>query len=429
MKFIKTAILFVTLSFLSFGSSAQTAITTQPRASQGSTVKQTLGISEIYVKYHRPAVKGREIWGKLVPYGQVWRAGANENTIIKFTKDVSIGGKELSAGAYGLHIEVGETECQVIFSNDYSAWGSFSYNPKKDALRVPSKLENSNRSQEYLSFEFENINSNSTDCALYWGDKKIVFNIIVDVHTQVLASLRDELQLQSGWSWVGWNEAANYCLTNEVNLKEGLQWANRSVFISPNSNNIITQSKIKSKMAPEGTDKKTALVKAIEQNLNSNQVSWKEWDGMAQYMVNNKLDLDKALEWSNKSIGMNTTMTNMMTKSTIYTNMGKTKEASLVVKNAIYLGTNAELNNYGYQLLFSGKTKQAVEVFEANAEKNPTDPNVFDSLGEGYLTDGQNEKAIKSFKKSLSLNPPPNVKANSIKLLKQLGINIDNIRP
>jgi tetratricopeptide (TPR) repeat protein len=245
----------------------------------------------------------------------------------------------------------------------------------------------------------------------------------------VLSSLREELQLQAGWSWVGWNEAANYCLRNDVNMKEGLQWATRSVFMNPNSTNIVTQSRIKAKMAPEGTDANVALVEAIDKNLQSFQVSWKEYDGMAQYLANNKLDSDKALEWASASVDMNATMTNMMTKSKIYNSLGKEKEAVVIKNKALELGTNPELNAYGYQLLFSGKVKEAVEVFEANAKKNPDDPNVFDSLGEGYVNAGYNEKAIKAFKKCLSMNPPANVRANSIKLLKQLGVEEKTIRP
>jgi hypothetical protein len=110
MKSLLTVLFFVALFFAPAIQNAQTAVTTQPRVSQAAMANQTIGIADVYVKYHRPAVKGRVVWGNLVPYGQVWRAGANENTIIKFTKDVSIGGEELSAGKYGLHIDVGEKE-------------------------------------------------------------------------------------------------------------------------------------------------------------------------------------------------------------------------------------------------------------------------------------------------------------------------------
>jgi tetratricopeptide (TPR) repeat protein len=126
---------------------------------------------------------------------------------------------------------------------------------------------------------------------------------------------------------------------------------------------------------------------------------------------------------------MSQQMTNMMAQSTYLAAIGEHEDAVKMKVEAIQQGTNAELNAYGYQLLFSGKSEEAVEIFEANTKKYPDDPNVWDSLGEGYLNAGNKEKAIKAFKKSLSLNPPANVKANSMKLLKQLGVDATQIQP
>ena len=102
-------------------------------------MKQQVGVTDITITYHRPVVNGRKIWGGLVPTGQVWRAGANENTTIEFSTPVSIEGKPLPAGTYGLHMIPGENEWTVIFSRNYTSWGSFSYDEKEDALRVTAK--------------------------------------------------------------------------------------------------------------------------------------------------------------------------------------------------------------------------------------------------------------------------------------------------
>ena len=110
-----------------------------PEVSQLSEVKQRIGYTDITIVYHSPYVNGRKIWGELVPYGKVWRAGANENTTISFTDDVSINGSPLPAGTYGLHMIPGESEWTVIFSKDHTSWGSFFYNEKEDALRVKTK--------------------------------------------------------------------------------------------------------------------------------------------------------------------------------------------------------------------------------------------------------------------------------------------------
>src|SRR5207249_10739214 len=110
-----------------------------PRVSQRASVTQRIGLTDITITYHRPAVGGREIWGKTVPYGKVWRAGANENTTITFADDVTVEGKPLAAGTYGLHMIPDKEQWTIIFSKNATSWGSFSYDEKEDALRVSVK--------------------------------------------------------------------------------------------------------------------------------------------------------------------------------------------------------------------------------------------------------------------------------------------------
>ena len=233
-----------------------------------------------------------------------------------------------------------------------------------------------------------------------------------------------------GWTWQGWNEAANYCLRNDIEHKQALNWATRSVFMSPNPNNMMTKAQLTAKMKGEGdeTKEKAIILSTLEKDLASFPVTWKEWDAVANYCMKEKQH-EKALEMAKHSVNMSPNMTSMMTKAKVLTAMGKEADATKVKKKAIAKGSNAELNTYGYQLMFSGKTKEAVAVFEANAEKNPSDPNVWDSLGEGYMNNGQKEKAIAAIKKSMSLNPPANVKANSMKNLKQMGVEANQIKP
>src|SRR6187200_776573 len=107
-----------------------------PGASQKAEVTQRIGITDITVKYSSPLVKGRVIWGELVPFGEVWRAGANENTVISFSTPVTIEGKNLPAGKYGLHMIPSKGNWTIIFSSDYQSWGSYFYNQKEDVLRV-----------------------------------------------------------------------------------------------------------------------------------------------------------------------------------------------------------------------------------------------------------------------------------------------------
>ena len=423
MKKINCTLVLVLIALFFVGDAYSQAVTTQPRVSQKAVSYQVIGLSKVKVVYSRPAVKDREVWGKLVPYNAPWRAGANENTTITFSSDVKIEGKELSAGTYGLHMIPTESTWDIAFSKNSKAWGSFSYNPEEDALKVTVTPKKSDHYYELLTYTFDEVGSDYAVCALQWADKKIPFKIEVNVHDVVLASLRDELQTQAGFTWIGWNEAANYCLQNDINHKEALKWATRSAFINPNPNNLMTKAKLTAKVKGDASKENEIIMATLENDLNSFPVTWKEWHSAANWCSKNDMN-DKALQMADKSVAMNANMTNMMTKAKLLKATGKEKDAKKVKEDAIARGSNAELNNYGYQLLQGGKTAEAVEIFEANAKKHPTDPNVWDSLGEGYFNNGQKEKAIESFKKSLSMNPPANVKANSLKILKQMGVDL-----
>lgn len=129
-----TALLIAT-TVASYSACAQSVLDL-PRPSQYAQVTQRIGLTDITISYSRPLVKGRKVFGGIVPYGQIWRAGANENTIIEFSDPVSIEGQPVAKGTYGLHMIPGETEWTVILSKTSSSWGSFTYDQKEDALRV-----------------------------------------------------------------------------------------------------------------------------------------------------------------------------------------------------------------------------------------------------------------------------------------------------
>jgi len=215
-----------------------------------------------------------------------------------------------------------------------------------------------------------------------------------------VASLRDELRTRPGFTWSGWNQAANYCLQNDVNLLEALTWANRSVFMSPQVQNIITHARLVAKIDGDVSKANEIIVKTMQSDLDGQSVTWREYSGLANYVLQNMDDVETALAWTSKSIEMSPNMTNLMAKVSILDKMGAVEKAEKVKKEALARGTNFELNNYGYQLLFSGDTACAVDVFEANVDNNPTDPNAWDSLGEGYLNNGQKEDAIRAFKRA-----------------------------
>jgi len=237
MKHFSTKNMLTTIAFVAIllSGTAMNAQLNTPRGSQKATVKQTLGITNIAITYSRPSVKEREIWGKLVPYGMnnlgfgtakesPWRAGANENTIIKFSDDVTVEGQPIKAGKYGLHMVVKENgDADIIFSSSYSAWGSYFYKPEEDVLKVTVKTKEVPH-KELLTFEFVDVQPTSTTAALIWGKKEIPFKIEAAVTDIVLADIRNKMQGQAGFNRLNWEQAANFAANNGGDLNEAMQW-------------------------------------------------------------------------------------------------------------------------------------------------------------------------------------------------------------
>ncbi len=422
--FFKTLPICLLLPALaSFG---QTQMVSTPYASPKAKVVQEIGLTYVTVTFYRPAVNDRDIWTSLAPDGQIWRAGANDNTVISFSEPVFIEGQELSAGKYGLHIIPSKEKATLIFSHNTSSWGSFSYKPEEDALRVDIPIKKLDRSVERLNFEFYDLTEQAGTCALIWEKRAFPFRIETPTKEIVVATFRDELRNKAGWSWKGWHEAAQWCLQQETNLEEALGWANRSVSMDPNPQNLLTKANLKGKW--EGGTKEEQAIQALaslKQDLTELPVGWKEYNAAADLAFKHgKFDL--ATEWSEKSADDRANMPAFIMHAKLLHQDGQDKEAERMYERALEVGTNAELNAYGYQLLFSGKKEEAIQVFIANTEKHPEDPNVWDSLGEGYFNLGDYDNAIPALKKSLSMDPPSNVKANSIKLLSQMGVPMES---
>jgi predicted negative regulator of RcsB-dependent stress response len=346
------------ISFISLKAVSQ-PITTPRTPSPAASVTQTIGISTVTVNYSRPSVKGREIWGKLVPYGwnvqgfgagnsAPWRAGANENTTIKFSHDATVEGKPVPAGTYGLFFVINEdNKGELVLSKDHQSWGSFWYDPGRDLFRTKIQLRETPFT-EMLTYDFINNTKTSSELVLNWEKKQFPVKIEFDVDKIVMANAAEELKNTTGFGWQGYASAANYAAQNKMNY-------------------------------------------------------------------------DQALKWADQAIAMNSSFTTLNVKSNVLRAMGKTEEADKMMTDAIAIASEVELNNYGYQLMNNGKIDKAIEVLTLNTKRFPKSANCFDSLGEAYVTKGDSKNAIANFKKSLSMNPPANVKANSEKFLKQLG--------
>jgi len=195
-----------------------------PRPSPNATVTQFVGVTEVTIDYSSPGVKGRKIWGGLVPYDEVWRTGANEVTSITFSDPVKVNGNDLPAGTYGIHTIPAELEWEIIFSKDTEVDGSSTYDSEKDALRIKVKPEE-HHFMERMTFMFTDVTDNSVNVNLIWDKLKVSFKIETNTNEIFLSNAREEL------SWVPTFQAAQYCLTADINLEQALDWIEASCLI------------------------------------------------------------------------------------------------------------------------------------------------------------------------------------------------------
>jgi hypothetical protein len=208
-----------------------------PKQSPRASVSQTVGLTVVSISYDRPAVNGREIWGNLVPFDSVWRAGANENTVISFSSPVRIGGKPVEAGRYGLHMIPTTGDWTVILSRQANAWGSFSYDPKEDALRFPA-TPTPGEMHERLAYTLDDPSEQEVVATLRWEKLAVPFKIEVDSKQVVTDSLREQLRGLGRFFWQPWSQAAAWCAANGANLAEATIWADRSIAINENFTNL-----------------------------------------------------------------------------------------------------------------------------------------------------------------------------------------------
>jgi hypothetical protein len=275
-----------------------------------AVVAEQIGLTQVTITYHRPAVKGREgkIWGEVVHKGFIdqgfgngkpapWRAGANENTVIEFDNDVKVEGQTLSKGKYGFFIAYDPLESTIIFSKRSDAWGSFFYDEKDDALRIKVKPQSIEKSVENLKYEFSNQTPNAAVLALSWEKLSIPFKIEVDHLKQQFDAFVAEAQNPRGFTSPGLNIAANWCLQNNYQLEKALEWA--------------------------------------------------------------------TLASSPKFPGDPNSFPALSTKAAILDKMGKSAEAAAIIKTALPLGNMMQLQQLGRQLVAAKKSKSALEVFNS----------------------------------------------------------------
>jgi len=242
-KSLRVLLLCVLISAVSGLGRAQSFVLDLPDQSQRAEISQRIGITNVTIKYHRPLTKDRKIWGGLVPYGQVWRGGANINSTISFTDPVMIEGQPLAAGTYGLHLIPNPDEWTIIFSKNSTSWGSFTYDQAEDALRVNVKPRAAEM-RNALTYDFDDLQPDSAVVTLAWEKLAVPFKVGVDVHSVVQASLKKQLRNLSQYTWMSWDDAANYFLAEKIALDEALKYTGNSIQIEDRFDNEMTKSNV-----------------------------------------------------------------------------------------------------------------------------------------------------------------------------------------
>ena len=300
---------------------AQSFVLDLPRPSQHAVVTQRIGITDVTINYHRPMVNKRKVWGGLVPYGQVWRAGANENTTIKFSDPVTIEGKPLPPGTYGLHMIPGENEWTVIFSRNSTSWGSFTYDQAEDALRVTVKPQAA-EFHEALTYDFDDVSPDSSIVTMRWEKTAVPFKVEVNTHEVVEQNLHNQIRGLAQYTWEGWDDAANYLLQE-------------------------------------------------------------------------KIDLEEALKYSDRSIQNEARYDNFMTKSNVLEALGRKDDATAARNKALSMANAIQMHGYGRQLQTEGKPTEAFAIYRDNATKNPDQWIIHVGLSRMYSAQGDFANAAK----------------------------------
>ena len=225
-----------------------------PRPSQAASVTQTVGVTDITIEYSRPLVKGRVIWGDpskdsyakgeetlddqnkrpagmpIVPYGHIWRTGANEATKFVVTDDVMINGQKLAAGSYSLHTIPGKDEWTIVFNGTANQWGSFNYDPAKDTLRVKAKPMMVKENQEALTFTFDPVTDNTATANIRWEHVSVPFTVSVDVVATALEKAKAAVAAAKPDDWRTPSQAAGYANQNG-DKEDAAMWMDQAIKI------------------------------------------------------------------------------------------------------------------------------------------------------------------------------------------------------
>lgn len=324
---IPTGLLVLVAAFPSAGA-AQSRDIAFPRESPRGTASVDVGFTRIGIDYGRPAVRGRPIWGELVPWDSVWRAGANENTILDVSSPVTIGGTTIPAGRYGLHLIPTRSDWTIIVSREANNWGSFSYKPSEDALRART-TPRAGLMTERLEYTFDDVTDSSAVLTLRWEKLAVPIPIAVNARQVVEDSIRSQLRGVPQFFGQGWAQAARWALANG-RLDEAAEWSREAVARQPSYQSLHTRALVLEKQGDSagaaaaqaeaiavaneadvnawgyellGQKKVDQAIKVFSKNVSDYPRSWNTYDSLAEaYAV--KGDRKRAREYYGKALAM-----------------------------------------------------------------------------------------------------------------------------
>lgn len=222
-----------------------------PQPSPRAKVEQRVGITDFAITYSSPGVKGRKIWGGLVPYDEVWRAGANASTLLEASRDFFVGETPVPAGTYAVYAIPSKGDWTVILNSNTKAWGTNGYDPANDVVRIAIKPQKLPESRERLTFLFSNATDDAVHLDLEWEKVRVRIPIRIDTQGQVLASIDEAVK----GAWQPHSISAKYLLDNGLQLERALELIEASIAIQPTWRNHWIKAQILGKMG----DKKQAI--------------------------------------------------------------------------------------------------------------------------------------------------------------------------
>ena len=249
-----------------------------PQASPSAKIIQKVGLTDVTVDYSRPSTKGRKIFGELVPFGQVWRTGANGATILTFSTDVTVGGQSVPAGSYALYSIPGKKEWIIILSKKTELWGSIGYQQSDDQARFVVPTSKTSKKYETFEIAFNNFTDNSATVSMKWETARVDFKIETEVDPIVMADIK-KLVIDTDTTDPGLLfQAASYYFTNSKDLNQAYAWVKTSTDSDPKYWTVHLRAKLEVAlgMKTEAVDSATKSKAMAEKENNPDYVALNE---------------------------------------------------------------------------------------------------------------------------------------------------------